>query len=307
MTDPPRADNKMAVDGAHGREYVRHARGGQLRPGDGRRFHRHRRSRVLVHPGRHAEKTRGSAQLSGRRPAALLLREAGRILPPVFVHERPRGTAVQPLGAILGLPPGQGRGRHHRLRFHQQHQRARLHPVRQCALSGAGGGPLAHAFAGYRRRLCAPAVRGEVDRQHQRHELRRHFRAGRAVAVARRGARRLLDGDGRGRARPYHLEGGCDVIMQIGTAKYGVRDGDGNLSPRTRRRNWRTRSRHSRSSCRRAPSRARAASCRRPRSRQRSRRSAAFPPAPGFDQPQPPPRYRQRERTARPDRATLRD
>src|SRR6185369_7788577 len=30
---------------------------------------------------------------------------------------------------------------------------------------------------------------------------------------------------------PYHLEGGCDVIMQIGTAKYGIRDKDGNFSP----------------------------------------------------------------------------
>jgi len=35
---------------------------------------------------------------------------------------------------------------------------------------------------------------------------------------------------GEGGLSPYHLEGGCDVIMQIGTAKYGVRDGQGNLS-----------------------------------------------------------------------------
>ncbi|MDE2789774.1 MAG: FMN-binding glutamate synthase family protein [Paracoccaceae bacterium] len=28
----------------------------------------------------------------------------------------------------------------------------------------------------------------------------------------------------------YHLEGGCDIVFQIGTAKYGVRDADGNLS-----------------------------------------------------------------------------
>jgi len=29
---------------------------------------------------------------------------------------------------------------------------------------------------------------------------------------------------------PFHLEGGCDIVFQIGTAKYGVRDEDGNLS-----------------------------------------------------------------------------
>jgi glutamate synthase domain-containing protein 2 len=36
---------------------------------------------------------------------------------------------------------------------------------------------------------------------------------------------------GEGGLAPYHLEGGCDIIMQIGTAKYGIRDADGNLSP----------------------------------------------------------------------------
>ncbi len=36
---------------------------------------------------------------------------------------------------------------------------------------------------------------------------------------------------GEGGLSPYHLEGDCDVIMQIGTAKYGIRDGDGNFSP----------------------------------------------------------------------------
>ena len=35
---------------------------------------------------------------------------------------------------------------------------------------------------------------------------------------------------GEGGLSPYHLEGGGDVIMQIGTAKYGVRDAQGNLS-----------------------------------------------------------------------------
>src|SRR5438105_3006061 len=36
---------------------------------------------------------------------------------------------------------------------------------------------------------------------------------------------------GEGGLAPHHLEGGCDVIMQIGTAKYGIRDPHGNFSP----------------------------------------------------------------------------
>jgi glutamate synthase domain-containing protein 2 len=35
---------------------------------------------------------------------------------------------------------------------------------------------------------------------------------------------------GEGGLAPYHLEGGCDIIMQIGTAKYGIRDAHGNFS-----------------------------------------------------------------------------
>ncbi|WP_298500812.1 FMN-binding glutamate synthase family protein [uncultured Maritimibacter sp.] len=35
---------------------------------------------------------------------------------------------------------------------------------------------------------------------------------------------------GEGGMAPFHLEGGCDVVYQIGTAKYGVRDAEGKLS-----------------------------------------------------------------------------
>lgn len=35
---------------------------------------------------------------------------------------------------------------------------------------------------------------------------------------------------GEGGLSPYHLEGGADIVFQIGTAKYGVRDHHGNLS-----------------------------------------------------------------------------
>lgn len=36
---------------------------------------------------------------------------------------------------------------------------------------------------------------------------------------------------GEGGLSPYHLEGGCDIMFQIGTAKYGVRDEHGRLDP----------------------------------------------------------------------------
>ncbi len=35
---------------------------------------------------------------------------------------------------------------------------------------------------------------------------------------------------GEGGLSPYHLKGGCDIVFQIGTAKYGVRDDDASLS-----------------------------------------------------------------------------
>jgi glutamate synthase domain-containing protein 2 len=36
---------------------------------------------------------------------------------------------------------------------------------------------------------------------------------------------------GEGGLSPHHLEGGCDIIFQIGTAKYGVRNAEGHLDP----------------------------------------------------------------------------
>ncbi|MEO0939255.1 MAG: FMN-binding glutamate synthase family protein [Pseudomonadota bacterium] len=35
---------------------------------------------------------------------------------------------------------------------------------------------------------------------------------------------------GEGGLSPFHLEGGCDIVFQIGTAKFGVRDGAGRMS-----------------------------------------------------------------------------
>jgi len=54
-----------------------------------------------------------------------------------------------------------------------------------------------------------------------------------AVQALSRGAAKAgcwLD-TGEGGLSPHHLAGECDIIMQVGTAKYGVRDADGRLSP----------------------------------------------------------------------------
>jgi glutamate synthase domain-containing protein 2 len=52
-----------------------------------------------------------------------------------------------------------------------------------------------------------------------------------AVRALSRGAKEAgcwMD-TGEGGLSPYHLEGGCDIIMQIGTANYGLRDAEGKL------------------------------------------------------------------------------
>ena len=53
-----------------------------------------------------------------------------------------------------------------------------------------------------------------------------------AVQALSRGAARagIWLNTGEGGLSPYHLEGGCDVVFQLGTAKYGVRNDDGSLN-----------------------------------------------------------------------------
>lgn len=53
-----------------------------------------------------------------------------------------------------------------------------------------------------------------------------------AVQALSRGARMAgcWLNTGEGGLSPYHLEGGADIVYQIGTAKYGVRDDDGGIS-----------------------------------------------------------------------------
>ncbi|MGR3323504.1 MAG: FMN-binding glutamate synthase family protein [Pseudooceanicola sp.] len=52
-----------------------------------------------------------------------------------------------------------------------------------------------------------------------------------AVRALSKGAARagIWLNTGEGGLSPYHLEGGCDIVFQIGTAKYGVRDAQGGL------------------------------------------------------------------------------
>jgi glutamate synthase domain-containing protein 2 len=53
-----------------------------------------------------------------------------------------------------------------------------------------------------------------------------------AVLALSRGAKKAgcWMNTGEGGLSPYHLQGGADIVFQIGTAKYGVRDADGSLS-----------------------------------------------------------------------------
>ena len=52
-----------------------------------------------------------------------------------------------------------------------------------------------------------------------------------AVLALSRGAKKagIWLNTGEGGLAPHHLDGGCDVVFQIGTAKYGVRDDNGEL------------------------------------------------------------------------------
>lgn len=59
-----------------------------------------------------------------------------------------------------------------------------------------------------------------------------------AVLALSNGARKagIWMNTGEGGLSPYHLEGGGDIVFQIGTAKYGVRDADGRLCDEKLRR-----------------------------------------------------------------------
>ena len=190
--DQPRGIIALGGRGnAHDYPVVRRRHADRVRAG--------RRTRLRLHQRHHAEEARRAAQLPGDRPPALLLRGDRRVFPAVLLRRRPRRDAVQPRDARLGVPPGEERGRRDRLRLDLRPAPAGRADLRQPSVPGARGGAAADAVAGARRGLLPRAVRGAIDRQRERHELRRDLGAGGALAVARRERRRLLDGHRRGR------------------------------------------------------------------------------------------------------------
>ena len=154
-----------------------------------------------------------------------------------------------------------------------------------------------------RRGVLQGAVSRELGRQHQRHELRRDLGAGGARAVARRGARRLLDGHGR--RRPV-------AVSSRRRLRRHHADRHGQLRRARRRRKF---LRGAREGTRGAPAgegvRDQALAGREARQGRRAaggegdradRRDSRHSGAPGLDQPQSPSRHRQRRSAARQDR-----
>ena len=182
-----------------GHPVVRHRDAGRVRPA--------RHAGVHLHPRRHAEEAQRAAQLPDRRAPALFLRADGRVLPAVLLRRRPRRDALQPRHARLGVSPREERGRHHRLRLDLRPAPAGRAHLRQPPVPGARGGAAAHPFARARRGLLQAALRGALDRQHQRHELRGDFRACRPIPVQRRQRGGLLARHRRGRALPAPRRG----------------------------------------------------------------------------------------------------
>jgi hypothetical protein len=156
--------------------------------------------------------------------------ELGEYFRPVLLRRRPRRDAVQPLDARLGLPPGEERGRRDRLRLD-------LRPAPVGALIFVN-----HPFPVLEEERCRRlrCVMGEgyaklpFEARSIVNISGMSFGAISAPAVRSLSRGAAVAGcwmdTGEGGLSPYHLEGGCDIIMQIGTAKYGVRDAQGNLS-----------------------------------------------------------------------------
>jgi len=126
--------------------------------------------------------------------------EKGARAPPVHRHERPRGAALQPLAALLGLPDREGCQLGRRLRHPARRAPARLVPLPPLRLPHAHrGGARRERRARDRARPPAP-VRRALPYQRRADVLRRALRS--RGARARDGCHRtrLLHRHRRGRA-----------------------------------------------------------------------------------------------------------
>ena len=227
----------------------------------------------------------------------------GRVLPAVFLRRRPRRDAVQPRHARLGLPPGEERGRHHRLRLDLRPARARRasssSTIRsRCSRRSGCRRPRSSLGEGY----CKQPFEARSIVNISGMSFGAISAARGARAVARRGGGRLLDGHRRGRPlalpprgrlRRHH----ADRHRQVRHARRAGQPLAGAAASSCPRR-----SRPSRSSSRRARSRARAACCPARKVTAEIAQIRGIPEGQRLDQPQPPSRHRQHERAAGQDR-----
>ena len=152
------------------------------------RLRQHRRPADQPVPARDRPRRRVPRR---HRPLPLLVRASRPVFPPVFLRAGPRGNAVQPRRALVGLPRGEGRGQHRRFRLDAAPQPDRHADVHQRRLPGARRGRAARR-RDHRRRELPRAVHDARDLQHLGDELRRHLAPRCARAVGRRGQGRRL-------------------------------------------------------------------------------------------------------------------
>ena len=155
---------------------------------------------------------------------------ARRVLPAILLRDGPRGDAVQPRAARLDLPRRRGARQHGGLRLDPVDQRSGHDDLHECRLPAAGPAicqdrTVVDRALGAREPFLAPSFfnisgmsYGAISRP--------------AVRALSHGAKKagIWMNTGEGGLSPFHLEGGCDIVFQIGTAKYGVRGRDGSLS-----------------------------------------------------------------------------
>ena len=151
----------------------------------------------------------------------------GEFSPPVFLRHGPGRAPVQPRPAQLGLSRFEERGQHDGLRLNPRPSTRRHADVRCLPLPDAG-------------KRCRRAI----SRNHRTPIAERPYTQKRIFnisgmsygALSRVAVKSLSRGaghagcwynTGEGAMSEFHLEGGCDIVFQVGTAKYGCRKQDG--------------------------------------------------------------------------------